>query len=264
MTVLLTAGPALGVSGATSLSTAGDSPESSVDDALLVPDPARSAAVMDRAVLLRRIETLNNAARRLTLRDSGDDDSLVAIQSELAAVRRTLVSDTSDELLAAGELFELGVAIFPVDELRRMFHNDWNEPRSGGRRHRGTDLLAEFGVSVRAIEDGTIGRISTGSLGGNAVYFEGSSGSRYYYAHLDEFADISEGQNLLAGEPIGTIGDSGNARGTPHLHIQWDPSGESDWQNPYPLLQALYEDELGSLTLRDSRRSLPATFPGLA
>ena len=83
-------------------------------------------------------------------------------------------------------------------------------------------------------------RLSTGSLGGNAVYFNGNSGDRYYYAHLDSFASgIGGGVSVAVGDLLGYNGSSGNASySVPHLHFQYAPGGGS-WVNPYPLAAAL-------------------------
>ena len=45
------------------------------------------------------------------------------------------------------------------------FTNDWGNPRSGGRTHKGTDMFAARGVPVVAVTDGTL-RFSSDGLGG--------------------------------------------------------------------------------------------------
>ena len=110
-------------------------------------------------------------------------------------------------------------------------------------------MLAQIGVELRAIEDGSVERISSGSLSGLSIYLLGDSGSRYFYAHLDSVEDLADGQRVYAGQAVGTIGDSGNARGAPHLHMQWDRNGASDWENPFPMLEVLFGDGVSSDTV---------------
>ena len=57
-------------------------------------------------------------------------------------------------------------------------------PRSGGRYHKGVDIMAARGTPVVAVYDGSIYRFSTSSLGGYTIYYQDNSGNIYYYAHL--------------------------------------------------------------------------------
>ncbi len=120
------------------------------------------------------------------------------------------------------------------------FSDSWGAPRSGGRYHKGTDMLAARGANVVAIETGTISRLSTSSLGGISIYFRGDSGAYYYYAHLDGYAaGISSGQRVTVGTLLGYNGSTGNAPAhVPHVHFQYAANG-STWINPYPMLAEL-------------------------
>jgi len=120
------------------------------------------------------------------------------------------------------------------------FTDSWGSPRSGGRSHKGVDLMAARGAPLVAIESGTVTRTSDSSLGGISIYLTGASGNRYYYAHLDSLADgIVGGTSVSVGDLVGLNGSSGNASyAAPHLHFQYAPPG-GDWVNPYPLVKAL-------------------------
>lgn len=104
----------------------------------------------------------------------------------------------------------------------------------------GVDMVAARGAPIVAIESGYVERLSNSTLGGLSVYYRGNSGDRYYYAHLDSFADgIGSGTRLDVGGLLGANGSTGNAPDwLPHLHFQWAPAG-SDWVNPYPLVYEL-------------------------
>lgn len=162
-----------------------------------------------------------------------------ALEEQVRSVFQALV-DARAALLEAnpGTRLGIGPAVFPVGGTYE-FVNSWGQARSGGRRHKGTDILAPEGAPLYAIESGVIERYSESSLGGLSFYFLGDSGARYYYAHLSAYGPFAEGERVEVGAVVGYNGDTGNARGTPHLHFQYAPDGGEGWVNPYPLLTEL-------------------------
>ena len=110
------------------------------------------------------------------------------------------------------------------------YSDTYGAGRSGGRAHQGVDMLASTGTPLVAVVSGSV-VFKRNSLGGNAVWLDGSDGNRYYYAHLSSFEGSSRG--VGQGEVIGYVGDTGNARGTPHLHFEVHPGGGAS-VNPYP------------------------------
>jgi murein DD-endopeptidase MepM/ murein hydrolase activator NlpD len=117
------------------------------------------------------------------------------------------------------------------------FVNSWGAARSGGRAHKGTDIMNPMRNKVHAIVDGVVSRLSTSSLGGISLYLRGDDGNEYYYAHLDSYASRA-GQRVKAGELIAYNGQTGNARYTaPHVHFEVHPGGGGA-VNPYSYVKA--------------------------
>ena len=115
-----------------------------------------------------------------------------------------------------------------------QFTDSWGQPRPGQRRHLGTDLFAARGTPVVASVSGTVAHTS-GAVAGLAFYLTGDDGNTYYGAHLDSLAASGR---VERGTVLGTVGSTGNAKGTtPHLHFEVKPGGGAS-VNPYPTLEA--------------------------
>jgi len=117
------------------------------------------------------------------------------------------------------------------------FLNTWGAPRSGGRKHKGVDMMGPRGSPLVAVASGIV-RKSYGSLGGNIVWLYADHGVNYFYAHLDSYpAGMAEGQWVARGQVVGYMGDTGNPRpGAFHLHFGIYPGGITA-VNPYPTVE---------------------------
>lgn len=130
-----------------------------------------------------------------------------------------------------------------------------------GRSHHdypATDIFAPCGTPVVAVTSGVIQEVSRTDewssasddpaiRGGLSTSLVGDDGVRYYGSHLSEVAPgIEPGARVEKGRQIGTVGDTGNARGSGcHLHFGISPPcGPGDWQvrrgtlYPWPYLDS--------------------------
>jgi peptidoglycan LD-endopeptidase LytH len=113
--------------------------------------------------------------------------------------------------------------------------DSWGAPRSGGRSHQGTDVMAPHGARVFAFASGVVSRQSTSSSGGIQLYLQGDNGVEYFYAHLSGYA-VGTGARVRAGQLIAYNGATGNAQASaPHVHFEVHPGGSP--VNPYPHLK---------------------------
>jgi hypothetical protein len=142
--------------------------------------------------------------------------------------------------------------IFPVLG-RSRYGDDYGDPRPQGR-HEGIDIVAPRNALAVAAEAGRV-KFHVGSgRAGCMLYLYGSSGTTYVYVHLNNdlgktndnrgtctagvaFAPgLKSGARVAAGEPVGFVGDSGDADGVqPHLHFELHP-GNGASTNPFPYL----------------------------
>lgn len=164
------------------------------------------------------------------------------------------------------------LAPFPVNG-PASYTDDWGAARFSPsfHLHEGIDIFAERGTPVIASTDGTITRAAhrTGA-GGNVVYLEMDDGTYFYYAHLDDISPvIHAGMEVEAGTVLGTVGDTGNAVGTPpHLHFEIHPGG-GDAVPPAPYVDAWLaaateeaEALVGEGDTSDATTRAPVPLPG--
>jgi peptidoglycan LD-endopeptidase LytH len=123
----------------------------------------------------------------------------------------------------------------------------FDDRRGGGDRpHEALDIMAPRGTGVLAAAPGSVEKLFKSDAGGNTIYVRSSDRRTiYYYAHLDRYAPgLAEGQSVLRGQRLGTVGSTGNANpDAPHLHFAivsidpakrwWEPGTPID---PYELL----------------------------
>ena len=110
--------------------------------------------------------------------------------------------------------------VFPIPGFNGPIPNHHGKADAIG----GSDIFAPRGSKVVSMVEGTVTFISTqataSTSGGNAVQIKGKDGLMYYYAHLENVPLVKQGQEVKAGQLLGTVGDTGNAKGTgAHLHI---------------------------------------------
>ena len=136
--------------------------------------------------------------------------------------------------------------------------NGWMKERNyGGKRgHEGCDLMAKKDVPgyypVVSMTDGVIQSKGWLPKGGYRIGILAPSGGYFYYAHLDSYADIKEGDRVKAGDVIGFMGDTGyGEEGTKgkfpvHLHvgIYVYPNGQEMSVNPYWVMRYLEPHKL--------------------
>lgn len=181
------------------------------------------------------------------------NDKMREIHRELSKECRDLYRNVQDE-----------AEFFPIPEstidpaLTVSYVDSWQAERNykGKSGHEGTDIMAGINergrYPVLSMTDGTVTNLGWLEKGGYRVGITSDSGTYYYYAHLDSYSDIKEGDRVRAGEFLGYMGDSGyGEEGTKgqfavHLHvgIYIYTNEEEISVNPYYVLQSLENKKL--------------------
>ncbi|MFN2472258.1 MAG: peptidoglycan DD-metalloendopeptidase family protein [Gaiellaceae bacterium] len=144
--------------------------------------------------------------------------------------------------------------VFPVIGPAEYFAGDYGAPRPQGR-HEGQDIMSVRRALAVAAEAGRVDFETGSGRAGCMLRLHGASGTDYSYIHLNNDLSsgndnrgrcvagvaftkgLKSGQPVSAGEPVGYVGDSGDADGgQPHLHFEIHPGGGGA-TNPYSYLR---------------------------
>lgn len=190
----------------------------STDSLLLFADLFRETG--DTIIQRTHVATADDAMRRLEFEPRRDSYYALRLQPEL--LRGGNFKVLIRELPAIG---------FPVKgKNSRSISSFFGDPRDGGsREHHGVDIFAARHTPVLAPSKASVTRVGEGDIGGRYVWLYDSKRSMYlYFAHL-ETRVVERGDQVRAGQIIGTVGNTGNARTTPpHLHFGIYSNGPID------------------------------------
>ncbi|HEX2266335.1 MAG TPA: M23 family metallopeptidase [Solirubrobacterales bacterium] len=116
---------------------------------------------------------------------------------------------------------------------------DFGSARSG-HSHQGHDVFARCGTPLLAARGGRVQARKYHSAAGHYLVIDAhGSGTDYVYMHLAEPSPFAPGDTVVTGQRIGSVGDSGNARGC-HLHFElWSAPGYYQGGHPFDPLPAL-------------------------
>ncbi len=158
------------------------------EDDLIPPEPKEDLTVMDEA--------------------TGVEDTIPAMESTV---------DVTPEAprLVVSPLVGEEVAAFSVDELK------YNETLGDWRTHDGVDIAAEVGTQVLAACNGTVTQVIDDDLMGTSVTIAHDGGYETVYSNLQSVPTVSEGQEVSAGEVIGSVGCTSIAEFAVPAHLHF-------------------------------------------
>ena len=111
-----------------------------------------------------------------------------------------------------------------------------------GHTHQGQDVMAACGTPLVAARGGIVQYSEYEANAGNYVVIDGKgTPNDFMYAHLAEPSPLQAGDVVRTGQPIGIVGDTGDASAC-HLHFEiWGPPGWYEGGSPFDPLPSLEE-----------------------
>lgn len=136
----------------------------------------------------------------------------------------------------APENVTMGAMQVVVPEAIRLW-SDFDD-RRGNRPHAAIDIKADKGARVLAARSGVVQGTGKHVTAGKWLDLRHKDGVVSRYLHLHRI-QASKGDTIRAGQCIGRVGDTGNAKKSgPHLHFEWVVQGKK--RDPLPELIRIY------------------------
>lgn len=132
-----------------------------------------------------------------------------------------------------GVITEPAVWLWPVSgELERNYTIDalaYDVTMADWRTHDGIDIAVEAGAVVRSAADGIVESVEQDDLYGTTVTIAHNGGIKTVYSNLEGTPTVQAGDEVKAGDVIGSVGDTAICEiGEPsHLHFSMSRNGES-------------------------------------
>ena len=114
------------------------------------------------------------------------------------------------------------VTVFSMNELL------YDETMADWRTHDGLDIQAAEGDAVKRAAAGTVVKVEDDELMGTPVFIQHAGGYTTQYSSLQADPPVREGQTVVAGDIIGTVGSTATAENNmgPHLHFSVSKDGK--------------------------------------
>lgn len=105
----------------------------------------------------------------------------------------------------------------------------YNEKMGDWRTHDGVDIAAALGTQVMSVSAGRVESVKADDMGGMTVVIQHAGGLRSIYSNLASVPTVYEGDDVMTGEVIGSVGVTapGETKDNPHLCFSMTLDGQS-------------------------------------
>jgi len=197
------------------------------DHRLLAANALGGASGQSSSDLLDGRSTVSRDSRRDALADSADNE-LVAEAEAMAEQRNAALANFARLTEQQSKKIALNLWVLPVSP--SSITAEFGEYGLWASYHTGLDFNGYEGQSIMSIANGVVTSAGYDGSYGNKTVVTLDDGTEIWYCHQSSFG-VSEGDEVSAGEVIGTVGSTGNVTGS-HLHLEVRPGG-GDPVDPY-------------------------------
>jgi murein DD-endopeptidase MepM/ murein hydrolase activator NlpD len=174
-----------------------------------------------------RSTPLSRDSSRDALADAADAD-LVAEAEAMTQQRNAALAKFAQLAEAQSKKIALNQWVLPLSP--SVTTAEFGEYGLWASYHTGLDFNGYEGQSIVSVANGVVTSVGYDGSYGNKTVVTLDDGTEIWYCHQSSFG-VSEGEEVRAGEVIGTVGSTGNVTGS-HLHLEVRPGG-GDPVDPY-------------------------------
>ncbi len=98
--------------------------------------------------------------------------------------------------------------------------------------HDGVDIKAENGTAVLSAGEGVVEDVYDDPLWGTCVVIDHKNGVKSYYFGLNKDLDVSEGDEIVTGQKIGTVGETAEIESKLGAHLHFAMKQNDEWIDP--------------------------------
>ena len=194
-----------------------------------------ASSIGSSTALSGRARAVSRDSQREALRDAADQDLQAAAEKQAkernAALAALAASAEKQATLIAKNAWQLPVeaGVYHLTSRFGECSGLWSHC------HTGLDFAAPSGTPIHAIAGGVVTSVGYDGSYGNKTVVTLEDGTELWYCHQTAYA-VSPGENVTAGQVIGSVGSTGNTTG-PHVHVEVRP-GAGDPVDPYAAMIA--------------------------
>lgn len=173
-------------------------------------------------------KTVEESENELVENNSINQETQTTENETTSAAKSTInTTTTTEKSESSAKTQKDPTFVSPIEssEVLREYAKDslvYSETLKEWITHLGVDIKAEKATVVKSSADGTVKDIKNDPRYGLTIIIEHSNGYKTLYANLLTTEFVSEGEEVEAGQTIGTVGDTAvyEVVDEPHLHFE--------------------------------------------
>ena len=194
-----------------------------------------ASSIGSSSALSGRARAVSRDSQRQALQDAADEQLQAAAEKQAKQRNAALASLAASAEKQAG-LIAKNTWDIPVTPGAYHLTSRFGECSTlWSHCHTGLDFAAPAGTPIHAVANATVTEVGYAGAYGNRTVVTLEDGTEMWYCHQTAYS-VSTGQQVRAGEVIGSVGATGNTTGA-HLHLEVRP-GAGDPVDPFAALVA--------------------------